>query len=73
MFGAFDVITSYLSGIYNAITMPFIWMGYIIKSLFNVIYLPSILQAYVPSVLVPAIFVVVSVGIIRTVLSLLPF
>lgn len=73
MFDFFTNISTYMSGIYDAITMPFKWSGYLFDAITSILYLPTQLQAYIPSVVVPAVFIVVSIGIIRTVLSLLPF
>ena len=69
MFETFNV----LSEIYKVLTMSFEWSADLMGGLMNIITLPGFLSAYVPPVITASLYVVVSVGVIKTVLSILPF
>lgn len=69
MFESFNV----LSEIYKVITMSLSWASDLMGGLMNIITLPSFLSAFVPPVITASLYVVVSVGVIKTVLAILPF
>lgn len=69
MFDTFNL----LSEIYKILTMSFSWSADLMGGLMNIVTLPGLLSAYVPPVITASLYVVVTVGVIKTVLAILPF
>lgn len=69
MFETFGVI----SEIYNLISSSLKWAGYMFSAIFNVFTLPNTLNLYLPSVVASCLLIVVTIGCIKTIISLLPF
>lgn len=73
MFDFFNSLVEIMSQIYNAITLPFKWSGYILDGVISVMTIPTTIQAFLPPVIMVSVYVVMSICIVRTVVSLLPF
>jgi hypothetical protein len=49
------------------------WSSDLMGGLMNIITLPGFLTSYLPPVITASLYVVVTVGVIKTILSILPF